>query len=503
MPPAVDRFLNGTTMYRVVLYALFSLAGVAIILASLGLISQSPIGMVISLLLLTATCYFANDVLAKLFHAPSNPESSSITALILFFILAPASTVLDGGIAVFAGTIAMASKYFIARGKQHIVNPAAFAAVVVGIPTGAALWWVGTPYMLPFTLIAGGLIARKVRRVQMVLATIGAGLVAFTAYGIFAGGDLTPTIASFFLSWPIVFFASIMVTEPITAPGTRKAQLLYGSLVGIFSGIPLHVGAIYSTPELTLTVANIASFTRGLRRRLIMKLTSVREVARETYEFSFEKPEGVAFKPGQYLEWTLAHDKPDLRGIRRYFTIASSPTEEDIKIGVRIGEKRSSFKERLHSLQPGDEIVAGVRGGTFTLPEDRGEKLAFIAGGIGITPFRSMVRHLIDTEQERDVVLLYACRTYADVAYADLFAEAKEAFGLRTTYVLSESREGAPGDAEKGFVDGPMLARVAPDFRDRTWYLSGPDAMVQAYRKLLRGEGVSPARIRTDYFPGF
>jgi glycine betaine catabolism B len=499
----VDRFLNGITMYQLVLYVLFSLAAVAIILASFGLVSQSPIGMVISLLILTITCYYANQLLARAFGAPTNPESAPITALILFFIMAPASTYLDGAIALFAGAIAMASKYLIARGRQHIVNPAAFGAIVAGIPTGAALWWVGTPYMLPFTLVAGFLIARKIRRIQMVLATIGAGLVTFTAYGAFAGSAPLDAAQNFFLSWPIIFFASIMVTEPITAPGTKRSQLLYGSLIGVFSSLPLHVGAIYSTPELTLAVANVASFTRGLKRRLVLTLREVHKVARETYEFSFAKPESVTYAPGQYLEWTLQHEKPDSRGIRRFFTVASSPTEEDLKIGVRIAEQRSSFKGALRSLKPGDRIVAGVRAGSFTLPENRDEKLAFIAGGIGVTPFRSMVRHLIDTEQERDVVLFYACRTHQDAAYTELFAEAGKAFGMRTTYVFSDDADGAPEGSEKGFIDGGMLARITPDFKDRTFYLSGPDAMVQAYKKLLRAEGVSASRIRTDYFPGF
>lgn len=499
----VDRFLNATVMHKLVQYVLLVLAAVAIVLATLGFITYSPIAMVVSLVVLIVTCYAANYVLSEFFRAPYNSDSSVITALILFFVLAPAGSLLDGGIALVAAVIAMTSKYLIAYRKQHLLNPAAFAAVVVGIPTGAALWWVGTPWRLPFVAIGGALVARKVRRVQMVLITIAAGTLVSAAYSLAAGTGPLTSVPQFILSWPIVFFATFMVTEPITAPGTRRAQLMYGSLVGALSSIPLHLGAIYTTPELTLVAGNVASFFTGLKRRLVLKLAGKKEVAREIHEFSFVKPEGVTFSPGQYLEWTLPHAKPDSRGVRRYFTIASAPSESEIKIGVRISEKGSSFKQHLAGMEQGQILVAGSRAGSFTLPSDEKEKLAFIAGGIGVTPFRSMVRHLIDTGQKRDIALFYACRTHADAAYTDLFAEAGEAFGLRTTYVFSDEDPGAPEGSEKGFIGAELLERVTPDFRERTWYLSGPDAMVQAYRKLLRERGVSTRRIRTDYFPGF
>lgn len=500
MPTFIDRFLNGITMYRLVLYVLSSLAAVAIVLGSFGVIASSGIVLAISLGILFATCYVANLVLAEAFKAPTNPESSMITALILFFVMAPSASYFDGALLVLAGIIAIASKYLVAYRYQHLFNPVAFAAVVVGIPTGAAVWWVGTPWMLPFTLVAALLTVRKVRRFSMFLATVGAGVVAATALALWYGQPVPAALSQFFLSWPIVFFAAFMVTEPLTAPGTRRAQVAYGAAAGFFSSLPLHLGAIYSTPELTLLVANAVSFWRGLRRRLLLSVSHVKEIARDTYEFAFAKPAGVTFRAGQYLEWTVAHKDPDLRGIRRYFTIASAPEDELLRIGIKIAEPGSSFKRYLKSLKVGDVVSASTRSGSFVLPADEKEKLAFIAGGIGITPFRSMASHLIETGQQRDVALFYAARTHADVAYADLFAEAGEKFGMRTTYVFSdEERE----DAEHGFLSRDMIEKLLPDYASRTFYLSGPDAMVQAYKKLLRELGIGAKRIHTDYFPGF
>jgi len=501
----LDGWLNGITMYRVTLYLLAFLAASAIALGSLRVIAPTGPALAVSLGLLLVSCYLANRVLAVAFRAPSNPESSLITALILFFVLAPSASYFDALLAIFAATVAMASKYFLAFGKQHLINPAAFAAIVVGIPTGAAVWWIGTAPMLPLTLIATLLVARKVRRMDMVGATLGAGVVAATALALVHGSSVIGSISQIFLSWPIVFYAGFMVTEPLTAPGTTKDRLLYGAFAGFFSSLPLHIGAIYSTPELTLAIANLASFWTGLRRRLILKLDRVTEVARDVYELSFLKPAGVRFRAGQYLEWTLDHASRDDRGIRRYFTIASAPEEDRLRIGVKVTDPGSSFKDALKGMEPGDRIGASTRSGSFVLPSDPSEKIAFIAGGIGVTPFRSMVSHLLLTGQERDVVLFYAARAHADVAYADLFAEAGQAFGMRTVYVFSEQEEEGTDieGAERGFIDEPMLARLLPDHAERTFYLSGPNAMVQAYRKLLTSLGVSPSRIRTDYFPGF
>src|SRR5438067_12955651 len=106
--------------------------------------------------------------------------------------------------------------------------------------------------------------------------------------------------------------------------------------------------------------------------------------------FVFKPSHRLAFEPGQYMEVTLAHAKPDSRGNRRFFTIASSPTEDYLNLGVRFYEDSSSFKKALSRIDGRTTIIAGQVGGDFTLPPDPRQKLAFIAGRIGITPFRRM-----------------------------------------------------------------------------------------------------------------
>ena len=496
----IDRFLNGITMYRLVLYVLTCLSAVAIVLSSLGFLAYGPLPLIASLLILVAVSWSANELLARVLRVPSNTESSYITAFILFLVMMPPSSLIEAGFLALAGAVGVASKYLLAWGRQHVLNPAALAAVVVGIPTGLALWWVGTALLLPFTLVGSLLIVRKTRRFGLFLATVGAGALTATALALWSDAALLPSLAQFFLSWPIVFFAGVMVTEPFTAPGTSRGRLLYGAAAGILSNWPFHVGPVFSTPEMSLLLVNLAAFPFSLRRRLVLTLARREEIARDTYAFHFSTPSQPDYRAGQYLEWTLPHDSADQRGLRRYFTIASSPTEEGLQIGVKFAPDGSSFKKRLLELEPGARMYAAIRGGDFVLPDDKSEKLAFIAGGIGVTPFRSMIRQLVDTKDARDVALFYASKTWGEVAYRPLLGEAERAIGLRTVYVLNDAA-GAEGVFEQGFIDAAMLARHVPDFRERTFYLSGPDAMVQAYKKLLHGLGVR--RVRTDYFPGF
>jgi ferredoxin-NADP reductase len=171
-----------------------------------------------------------------------------------------------------------------------------------------------------------------------------------------------------------------------------------------------------------------------------------------------------------------------MRGIRRYFTIASAPEETDVRLGVKIpAEKASSFKVALAAMTPGTTMTARGLSGDFVLPTDTKEPIVMIAGGIGITPFRSMIEHIIRSGEKRPAYLFNANKTYADVAYLDLVTRARDAFGLSTIHVL-EDTTGAPADMviEKGFIDGAMLARHITNVPSCRYYISGPSGMVNA-----------------------
>ncbi|OGL78165.1 hypothetical protein A3J43_01785 [Candidatus Uhrbacteria bacterium RIFCSPHIGHO2_12_FULL_54_23] len=500
----IDHFFNSITMYRLVLYTLAALALVAVILGFLGMLPSTGGQLAGSAVFLPLLCFGANKVCAALWRAPVNTESALITGLILFFVLSPATNPKELGMVTLAGVAAMASKYVFAFYGRHLFNPAAFGAFVLGLlGSGQASWWVATAPMLIPALVIGLAVVRKVRRFSMFFSFLIVSLVSMSVsaakYDIFALSTLTES----FVSWPLIFFGAIMLTEPLTAPPTLRLKICYGALAGALMTVPFHVGPVFSSPELGLLVVNALAFFFSQKRRLSLRLGTRTACAHGVYEFSFIPDYRLSFRPGQYLEWTLPHGGADTRGIRRYFTIASSPTERDIKLGVRVSDKPSSFKKALIQLAPGAALTACHCAGDFVLPNDVGRKLGFIAGGIGITPFRSMLKYLLDMQQKRDIALLYASATPDGFCYEELFTQAQKELSLKYIPVVTNIEKAGEWKGRKGFIDEARLKEAVPDYRERRWYLSGPSAMVDAYKKLLRHSGVRRTAIITDYFPGF
>jgi ferredoxin-NADP reductase len=257
-------------------------------------------------------------------------------------------------------------------------------------------------------------------------------------------------------------------------------------VVGVLSAFPWHVGTFYSSPELALLIGNLFAFLTSTHKRLDLTLVSKKEIAKSIYEFSFRPQSPLHFKAGQYLEWTLPHEHEDTRGIRRYFTISSSPSESELKLGVKIiPESSSTYKKALLALNPGDLVYAENLDGDFVLPHNKKQKLVFIAGGIGVTPFRSIVQYMQQGNDKRDAILFYAAKTEEEVAYRDVFA------AIPTHYVINE------------MITEEMMQKAVPDYKERVFYISGPNMMVDNYKKLLKKMGVSGSSIVTDYFPGY
>lgn len=441
-------------------------------------------------------------------NAPANwTDSPYITAFILFFIFIPVANVNDALTLVAAGVIAIASKFVLAIHKKHIFNPAATGAFVMGLlGNGNASWWVGSDVLLPIVAVIGFLIVRKIRRFQMVLTFLAVALTTIVAVGVFIN-KVTPDAAFIeaFTSWPLVFFATIMFTEPLTSPPRHKFRMVYAGITGILFGSQFQFGPIFSSPELALMLGNIYSYIVSPKQRLLLTLKEKRLLAADMFEFVFTPDQKLTFLPGQYLEWTLPHKKPDARGLRRYFTIASSPTEQEIKLGVKIQkDKSSTFKKTLADLDNKAVLAASQLAGDFTMPEDTQKKLVFIAGGIGVTPFRSMIQYLMDKKEKRDIVFLYTVPEVKELAYRDMFEKAGKELGIKYYYVVTRP-ENAPKDwtGKKGRITPDMVKEVAPDYKERTFYLSGPNAMVETYKQLLHELGIPWTQIRTDYFPGF
>lgn len=487
------------------LYVLIGLVVMAMVLSVLGVLPFRPVDLMFSATFLTATCWATNRIFVKVFKAPTNLESVYITALILALILTPIKSVQELPLLFWVAVWAMASKYILAIKKKHIFNPAALSVALTALTLNySASWWVVTAWMAPFVAVGGLLIVRKIRRFDMVFSFFVVASVVILGASALKGNDLLLTAQRLILDIPILFFAFVMLTEPLTTPARKIWQVVYGSLVGILFAPFIHLGFFYFTPETALLVGNIFSYIVSPKEKLLLMLKEKIQIAPDIYDFVFGLDEKLNFLPGQYMEWTLGHENPDSRGSRRYFTIAASPTEENLRIGIKFYPNGSSFKKALIALQSGDAIVASQLAGEFTLPKDPNKKLAFIAGGIGVTPYRSMIKYLLDLSQKRDIILLYSNKLASDIVYKEIFDEALQKLGIKTVYVLTDSANVPAGwSGRVGFIDTKMIAEGVPDFKDRTFYISGPHSMVDAFEKQLKAMGVPGNQLKADFFPGY
>jgi len=491
-------------MYRLLLYYLILLVAIAFIYCFLGFLAFSPFMLIFSTLFLVAVCYITNKVFAYIFEVPANVESVYITALILALILTPVRTYHDLPVLFWAGVWSMASKYIIAINRKHIFNPAALGVVITALTgIGSASWWIGTLPMLPFALL-GVLIVRKIRRFDLVFYFFLAALGTIIGLSALKGSAPLSILKLTFSESPILFFAFVMLTEPLTTPPTKMLQAVYGIIVGILFSPQLKIAGFYTTPEIALLVGNVYSYIVSPKIKYILNLKEKVAIGENIVDFIFPRPAGFVFTPGQYMEWTLPHPKTDSRGNRRYFTIASSPTEDTVRLGVRFYPNASSFKKSLFVLEPKNPLLAGQLAGDFVLPKDSSKKLVFIAGGIGITPFRSIIKYLVDKNEKRDIILIHVNKVAKDAVYMDVLNEAHKKLGIKLVHTVTDEKTiTSDWKGRVGRLTEQMIKEEVPDYSGRTFYISGSQAIVDSTKELLKSMKLSQKQIITDYFPGF
>lgn len=500
----IDSLINRITMYRLLLYYLIGLLGVALALSFGGALPYDPFALLFSIGFLVGVCGITNAIFAKAFGVAANRESVYISALILALIITPIASYHDLWFLGWSGVLAMASKYILAIKRKHLFNPAAFAVALTALAINqTASWWVGTPVMLPFVLIGGLLIVRKIRRFGMVASFFLAALVTVLLASLLSHASIVAGLQNTLLYSPLLFFACVILTEPLTAPATRWLSIVYGALVGVLFTPAFHIGTLYLSPELAILIGNVFAYLVSPKAKLVLQLRAKLQIAPDVYDFIFVPQRRLAFAPGQYMEWTLGHADSDNRGNRRYFTLASAPTENHIRLGVKFSAESSSFKQAMLAMDQHTEIVAGQLAGDFVLPRDPQKKCVFIAGGIGITPFRSMIKYLLDTRQRRPIVLFYASKTASDFVYQDIFEQARRELGMQTIYRVTEPG-GVPAawKGNIGRITPELIRSQLPDYRDCVYYISGPQTMIDSFKHALSTMGIKASQIKTDLFPG-
>jgi ferredoxin-NADP reductase len=246
-------------------------------------------------------------------------------------------------------------------------------------------------------------------------------------------------------------------------------------------------------PTLTLT----------LRRRS--------EVADRTLEFQFDKPPGLTFKAGQFMDLTLI-DAPetDAEGDTRGFSINSAPDDPQLTFTTRLRD--TAFKRVLATMPIGTEVKADGPFGNLTLHNDSRRPAVLLAGGIGVTPFRSIVRRAAHESLPHRILLFYANRRPEDAPFLDEFrALARENPNFTFVPTMTQmSGSHLPWKGETGYIDQHLVAKYLPrpaspgSASSRpVYYIAGPPQMVAGLHAMLNTAGVDDDDIRTEDFAGY
>ncbi|MBI2599801.1 FAD-dependent oxidoreductase [Candidatus Daviesbacteria bacterium] len=224
---------------------------------------------------------------------------------------------------------------------------------------------------------------------------------------------------------------------------------------------------------------------------MILKVKKIKLETENSFSLILEKPKRFNFYPGQYLDIELPVNDPN--SSTRAFTISSSPTENYLTVTTKKGI--TPFKKFVENIKPGDTVFASHPAGTFVLDET--ESAVFIAGGIGITPFRSMIRYVLDQKLKTPILLIYSNSDENFPFKDELDRWPKQLPNLKVIYHISKISGRLNIDKLEKILNLKSL------ILNHIFYLAGPPNMVDDIEKILIETGVDPLNIRADRFDGY
>jgi ferredoxin-NADP reductase len=228
--------------------------------------------------------------------------------------------------------------------------------------------------------------------------------------------------------------------------------------------------------------------------------TTVKEIIPRTpnvASFRFPKPLELLYKAGQYFFITI---KSDGKELTKHFSFSSSPTEKNhIEFTKKFTD--SEFSAALKKLKSGDWARIDAPYGEFTF-EGEHAKIGLLAGGIGITPLRSICKYCTDKQLDTKITMLYGSRTEADIAFREeLETMQQQNKNLKIVFTLNDGPPSWKGAV--GFITGDMVKREIPEYRETMFYTCGPPPMVEVMEKLVENLGLPKARLKREYFSGY
>jgi ferredoxin-NADP reductase len=235
-----------------------------------------------------------------------------------------------------------------------------------------------------------------------------------------------------------------------------------------------------------------------------LRLLGHERVAESTMAFRFGKPAGFTFKPAQAIDLVLP-GAPEGAGdaARHAFSLVSAPFERDLMIATRMRD--SPFKRALGALEPGAPLQLDGPFGSLTLHNKRARPAIFIAGGIGVTPFMSILRQAAHDELPQSLLLLYSNRRPEDAAFLEelrALERSNRRFRLVAT-MTGMAHSKAAWDGRTGVIDAELVKSVGAELPDAVHYLAGPPKMVEAMRATLAAAGVDEDDMRSEEFYGY
>ncbi len=238
--------------------------------------------------------------------------------------------------------------------------------------------------------------------------------------------------------------------------------------------------------------------------RYSSKLLDREIVAGEIALLRFQKPKGFNFLAGQFCFLAT----PDLgfhdqEGLRKPFSIASSPLENDLIFTVRLTE--SAFKRTLKEMPIGSTVALDSALGLFTLPKGTATPLVFLAGGIGASPFRSMMRYSADTSTGHKITLLYSARVPEEALFLDEFRRIAE-HDPRMTVAVTITRPDRGQEKWTGLtghVTPEMIKEQCKNWSEAVYYVSGPPVMVDGMKDMLVRMGIDQQRVKREVWTGY
>lgn len=234
------------------------------------------------------------------------------------------------------------------------------------------------------------------------------------------------------------------------------------------------------------------------------KLNGREDVAEGTMAFHFDKPNEFEFRAGQAIDITLLNPpETDSEGNIRIFSVASPPFEDRLTVATRMRD--TAFKRVLKSMPLGTTVKIDGPSGSLTLHKNPSKPAVFLAGGIGITPFLSILRQASNEKLPHHLYLFYSNRRPEDAPFLDTLNELRKTSPnfhfVPTMTEMAKSHRQWTG--EIGFIDSKMLAKNISSLRGPIYYTAGPPAMVATMRQMLITAGADEDDIRTEEFSGY